>query len=305
MKINHLLGYIKSLMPHLDKDAVLEDARVTKSELELTVIPAVRQAAEHFKVSKIESLNVKNLSTIFFRNYDLAKASSNVNIASEIYSKLPIVSENLGFIEKEFESIANPDILTEAITAKKAILIRALDQMSFISRYTLDLLTYIYTQETIAADPEAEGELDISKNTTQRVIQNIATYASLLTTYGNKNFMLEKRLDKIPEVLLSEKTADSVVSTFDADKLDPLNTPFAMNFFYNPIYHVRLVIAEWQASRYKANKDKKKMLELRLLYLKMLSDDKKDASVQKEIAYTQERIDSLEYSMKKMERSVE
>jgi hypothetical protein len=235
----------------------------------------------------------------------LAKASSSVNLASEIYSKLPIVSENLGFIEKELAAVSNPDILTEAITAKKAILIRALDQISFISRYTLDLLTYIYVQETVAVDPEAEGELDISKNSAQRVIQNIATYASLLTVYGNKSFTLEKRLVNIPEVLLSEKTVDAVTSTFDADKLDPLNTPFAMNFFYNPIYHVRLIVAEWQASRYKANKDKKKMLELRLLYLKMLSDDKKDASVQKEIAYTQERIDSLEYSMKKMERSVE
>lgn len=305
MKINHLLGYIKSLMPHLGKDDVLEDARITKSELELTVIPAVRQAAEHFKVSKFQSVEVKNLSTIFFRNYDLAKSSSSVNIASEIYSKLPFVSENLNFIEKEFESVSNPDILTEAITAKKAILIRALDQISFISRYTLDLLTYIYVQETAAADPQAEGELGISKITAQRVIQNVAVFANLLTVYGNKSFMLEKRLDHIPEVLLSEKTVDSVSSTFDADKLDPLNIPFAMNFFYNPIYHVRLIVAEWQASRYKANKDKKKMLELRLLYLKMLGDDKKDASVEKEIAYTQERIDSLEYSMKKMERSVE
>lgn len=305
MKITHLLGYIKSLMPHLDKDDILEDARITKSELELTVIPAMRQATEHFKVSKFQSLEVKNLSSIFFRNYDLAKASSSVNIASEIYSKLPIVSENLGFVEKEFEAISNPDILTEAITAKKAILIRALDQISFISRYTLDLLTYIYVQETAAADPEKDSELEISKITAQRVIQNVAVYANLLTIYGNKNFTLEKRLSNIPEVLLSEKTADAVTSTFDADKLDPLNTPFAMNFFYNPIYHVRLVIAEWQASRYKANKDKKKVLELRLLYLKMLSDDKKDASVEKEIAYTQERIDSLEYSMKKMERSVE
>jgi hypothetical protein len=61
----------------------------------------------------------------------------------------------------------------------------------------------------------------------------------------------------------------------------------------NPIYHLRSILAEWQAKRYKYNKERKALLELRLLQLNMKNSNTSDPKVQKEIEYIQSRVDDL------------
>jgi hypothetical protein len=66
-----------------------------------------------------------------------------------------------------------------------------------------------------------------------------------------------------------------------------------------------MVVAEWQSNRYKANKDKKKTLELRLLHLKLQNEGKDDPKIEKEINYIQGRVDKIERYLKDVEESLE
>jgi hypothetical protein len=75
-------------------------------------------------------------------------------------------------------------------------------------------------------------------------------------------------------------------------------------FEMNPIYHFRLMIAEWQANRYKSYKEKKKLLEVKLLRLRLLREGKRDPKLDKEIDYIESLVGKLEYSMSKMEEDV-
>lgn len=300
----NLMSFIKSLVPHIAKNDVLEDIRITKQELESSTIPVAAQAAEHFKISKMKSSGAKALVNIFYRNYGLARQGSTTSIATEISDKLKVVLENLIFIEKEFEQNASSDIIADGITAKKAIMLRALDQITFISRFTMDFFTVIYHDEANDANNDVEDNVSVPKIVLDRVDRNTAMYAGLLSVYGDKNFAFEKRFASIPEVLLSDKTQDAVAATYGERNVDPYQAPYILGFVGNPIYHVRLLIAEWQADRYKSMKDKKKMLEMRLMHLQLLQENKNDAKLEQEIAYIQSRIDKYEYSMAKMEKSV-
>lgn len=296
-----LLDFIKTLVPHLSKNDVLEDIRITKNELVSTTIPSLEQGAAHFNTTKMNSDDNKALSLLFFRNYDLAGSKSSSSIIAEINSKIGNMLKNLEFIEKEFDAVVGADIITDGITVKKAILLRGIEQISFISRFTLDFLTVLYMNEAIHADVELEESLKVPTIVIDRVNKNLAMYARLLTIYANKDFIFEKRLANLPDVVLNEATAESVASVYNQDKLDPLNAPVLPGFGFNPIYHLRLIITEWQVSRYNVMKDKKKMLELRLMQLKLLTDKKSDPKLEQEITYIQSRIDKIEYSMSKME----
>jgi hypothetical protein len=228
-----------------------------------------------------------------------------VNIAAEISEKLQIVLNNLKFVEKEFENSASSDIIAEGVTVKKAVMLRAVDQTTFISRFTMDFLTVLYRDEALEINPEVEENISVPKIVIDRVDKHVALYANLLSIYGDKSFDFEKRFSSIPDVIMSERTQEAIVATYGESKLDPYGAPTVQGFLGNPIYHIRLLVAEWQANRYKAMKDKKKMLEMRLMHLQLLQENKNDAKLEQEISYIQSRIDKIEYSMAKAERSVE
>ena len=296
-----LLDFIKSLVPHISKNDVLEDIRITKGELTGLVIPATMQGEEHFRVIKMASKTNKELSSLFYRGYNLAKSSSQLNFVAEIAKVMPTVLKNLEFVETEIDAAINTDVITAGITAKKALLLRTAEEASFISRFTLDILTVLYANEAVNAEVEVEESLQVSDIIIARVDKGMLLYARILSILGDKDFILAKKYNSIPDVVINDSTYETIIATYKESNLDPINTIGLKGFESNPIYHVRLMIAEWQANRYKSMKDKKRMLELRLLQLKLQSEKKTDVKLEKEISYIQSRIEGIEYNMSKME----
>jgi hypothetical protein len=64
------------------------------------------------------------------------------------------------------------------------------------------------------------------------------------------------------------------------------------------------MVAEWQANRYKAARDTKRLLELRLLNMQMQQQKTPDAALEKDIEYTTNRIKNLDFKIKDMEERV-
>ena len=92
------------------------------------------------------------------------------------------------------------------------------------------------------------------------------------------------------------------MSSGKIDLFDNLPT----GFIGSPIYTVGLVFAQWEADRHKELKDKKKLLELRLLHLRLLQEQGKgDANQEKEITYLQRRVTDIDYKVSKIESSLD
>jgi len=293
-----LFNYIKSLLPHLRKDDILEDLRVTKGEFEnlRQTYELLTQESAGFKW---RSVAVQNLATIFYRNYKSSVGKSN-ELAVDIAKTIPNIVQNLEIVEKELEQILGTDVLNEGLTAKKAVLIRACEHFSFLSRYTLDVLNYCLCAES--APPDYPLDRMMSKASVDWIEQNILVYAQLLTLYSRPTAKFEQDLAKIPDVVLNDSNVAAVAGVFDKAALDPYSNVMVREFIGSPVYHFRLIFAEWQANRYKASKDKKQMLELRLLQLKSIHEDAQDPALEKQIQYLQDRIDKLDRKLSDMER---
>lgn len=294
-----LFDFISSLLPRLGKEDVLEDLRLTSGELDHWVVEAYTDAGKYFKSAKMAAPEAKDLSTVFYRNF--GSKGGKGNFLLEVESRLAALRTNLKFVNTENDDILERDIIKEGLTAKKAILVRAAEQFSFLTRYSLDLLNYVYIQETKAAGGEVNNVVPVEE---KHITANIANFARLLAIYGDSPESFKKHFDALPDVVLNANTYESLAAVYREDKLDPLNPMLIKGFDGNPVYHFRLMISEWQANRYKTYKDKKRVLELRVLNLKMLNEKTQDPKVEKEIEYIEARIEGFEYKMKKMEESV-
>lgn len=297
-----LYDFAKGLLPSLEKNRVVEDLRVTLAELENSVLPNYSQGSEFFKLNKIKSDALKDLSDIFYRNIT-DKSAKQSSIIADVYKRLPNLIENTKRIQELVEANLERDMIREGLTASKITIIRAAESISFISGYMLDLLNYAYVQETTYI-VEDGGDLDFSIGKIKHVENNMSRFAKMVGEYAIQPDEFRKVLKDIPEVVINEKTQLSVSGVYKESTLDPFNTGYMVGFYYNPIYHLRLAVSEWQAGRYKANKDKKKVLELRLLHLKLKSENKSDPKLEQEITYLQSRIDKIERDLKRVEEDL-
>ena len=100
--------------------------------------------------------------------------------------------------------------------------------------------------------------------------------------------------------VITDENRAMVESTLGEYKTNPFG--FAMESFksYSPIYHISLIVAEYQANRIKYKMELIKTLELRILALQQLIDTgKSDAAIEKELDYIKNRTDRLNNDVRK------
>lgn len=298
-----IINFVKALIPHMEKAKLLEDLRVTLSELENVALPNYATAATYFKSDKIKSDDNKNLSDAFYMNAELKTAKQSSFIA-DIQKKLENVKANGEFLLAQAEELFEHDIIAEGLTARKLTLIKAAECISYISRFSTDLLNLVYVNEATDLNTNVDESLRLAPIVVKNINNNLNKFARLISDYGIPSETFQKMFTEIPEVVVNSKTANSISGLYKEQDIDPFTNGYVVGFTYSPIYHIRLLVAEWQASRYKANKDKKKILELRLLHLKLLNDKKNDPRVEQEINYIQSRVDKIERYLRETEESL-
>lgn len=303
------MNWLGTILPRIDKNRIVEDLINTDKELRKGVIPSYDESVKFFGNKGFKSKKLIEMSNIFYRNCDLEHGKTN-NFIMDIQKQLPNLATNLEFIQSKLNDILEKDIIKDGLTAQKAVLIRAGEHISFLTKFSVDLLAYVYGNESfeyLGKNPDEE-EVDTYSATFTQVKNVESRFLAFTKMYGvysiaPKDF--QNKFEGIPDVIINENNYGLVSSTFDERKIDPvINKGLLLNFESNPIYHFRLMYAEWQASRYNSFKDKKKSLELRLLMLKDLKDNNKNPNIQQEINYLTNRIEGFESSMRKMEDSV-
>lgn len=296
-----IISFVKSLLPRIDKESVLEDIEVTKSELNNGVLGIYDSAEIHFKVTGIKSKRAKEIQNVFYRNFSIKGHKKQSTMVGDILQAMRTVKVNLDHVESQVEDLFNRDIIRDGLTIRKSILLRAAEHISFITRYSVDLINLLCILEAEEAKVEHLEGFSQAPKLREMVEKNVFIFAKLLSIYGQKPEDFKSVIVAIPDAVLNDTTIQNIVAVYKEEDVDPMNSAVIQNFQGNPIYHVRLVFAEWQANRYKAFKDKKKMLELRLLHLRMQQNNENDPGLEKEIAYLQDRVENIEYKLKKME----
>ncbi len=296
--------FIVALLPSLEKNTLVKDLRITLDELDKIVIPSYNSAVPFFKVYKTVSKEVETLSMTFKRNYKTTLARQP-NFITDVCLALPNLRANTETILIQAEQLLSEDIISEGLTAKKLILVRAASLLSFMSRYSINLLNLIYEAEAKATGtPESYESIKLAPKVRELTLKYIVNFGSLLSDYGMDPEKFKKSLSTIPDVIVNSKTVNAIASVYKDNELDPFANSYMPGFTGSPIYHLRLVVAEWQNSRYQANKEKKQILELRLLYLKQRNNKDNNAALEREIEYTQNRITKIERYLDSVENDL-
>lgn len=297
-----ILSYVASLLPSFKKSQVVDDARVAYTELENNTIPSYTEAEKFFSNWKYKSQRAKDMAVVFKR---IHKVDGDKNMVVAISKSLSRILESKQSIMKRVQDQFEDEIISHGISSSKVNLLRILETVTFVSDYALLLLNYLYILETAEVNSETGYvKSNLSPAEIDHINKSFLDFCQALNAIGRDKNYIEKAVDNIPDVLLSIDTGEVVVGTFSQDRLDPLALHSFNSSTNNPIYHIRMMFAERQVAKFKRNKELKKVLELRMLNLMSLREDKADAKLENEIQYTQGRIKGLDYEIRKMEEGI-
>ena len=287
-----ICDFVKGLLPGLKKETVLEDLRISIDIIDKTVVPALDKITTVMK-DKFKSKHSQELENAFKKSYK-GSIANGTNMLITLRNSMGNIRQNAEYVEKRLSEILESTIVPDGLTSRKAAMIRASKQVSFITDMTLDVLNVVLILETVEQNSTLLEDMEVSKGTALRVQHNIARYAYAVSDFNRKPADFEKLYEKMKDVFVGGANAANVSISVKETEIDPFDSRMVQGVAYNPLYHARIAVAQWQASRYHASKEKKKVLELRVLQLKAENDNKQDPRILKEINYTQSRIDKFD-----------
>jgi hypothetical protein len=267
------------------------------------------QLEEIQKVAKFTSKASKTLIAEFYKEISSVKhkvkLSSSKNIATDTRTLFTNVKLNGEFLLKEISDALNDVIVSQALTAYKANMLRAVAHYYFLTRFSLDFLNYLYVVEAGETKTEFSNDYNLNKKQCEFVAKNLWIYARLLAVYGDEPEAFKSKINEIEEITLPKEKMDEVIDVYSSSKIDLVNN-LPQGFIGSPIYSIRLIFATWEAQRYTQLKDKRKLLELRKLHLDLLKQNgQSDIGMEREIAYLQKRLTTIDHSLAQTDKDLE
>ena len=287
MKLN-ITGYIQKLVGKIQSTDViklLEDSLDNLEELNTLTQEMVKSKGPLTTLKNSES---KRLEKAYLSNIQ----NSERTFITDAAKRLPLVIDNgkeiIGLIKSDFPSL----IIRSGLTSKQAVLIRATNHYAIMSQSLGDALLFLFSSEANDHDKMTKAFKD-------NVNASASSLAKLISTYADKQIV--KSLESSVDVIITEENEGVLMSTYNIKEIDPVNSLVISNFF-NPFAAFRMMQAEYQVKKYKENKEKIKVIQLRQQHLIGRRNNEENASLEKEIAYNQERLEKLQYECKQLER---
>lgn len=287
--------YLKQLLPFFGKDRVIEDARITRNELVGVAIPSYELAMEVFKTS-LSSKRVLGYAA----QYKMVMGGHKNTFVADILERLKKLPKVLDAIDGELARGFEDKVVADAITLHKANVLRVLEGLGFLSKYSISLLNAIYVEETTAFGKSHQPASDVSNGELARLDKFFMDFCQILKSISSVA-MPTAVFKEIPESKLADM--DNLRQVFGDKKVDPFNMFTTTNFKGNPIYFFRTLVAEQQMDRYKHTQEQKKLLELRLLHLQRRQQNNPDAGLERDIEVVSARVATLAEKLRKQEES--
>jgi hypothetical protein len=286
--------FIASLLPSFEKKQIKEDLKVTRDELDES-LPPLNAAKDFFANYSFKSDAAEALQKRFVKETGDNK-TPNFVVAS--VRMVEAIDGNLSTLEKLVDRYFSDDVLKEGLTYVKANLLQYIQHLTFSIRFARHLVLWTYQVEANKVDKSSD--IQMTRGELKWLEDNISNFFTIYPFMLVSKENLERTISSIPDAVITEDNINTLSSTVGMQKLDP----FGQNFVgvrFNPIYHVRIAVAEWQADRYKLAVEERATLEFRLLHLKMLNEGNYDAKTEKLLHYNEMRLEKVKARILKAE----
>lgn len=290
--------YLASLLPSFEADRVKKDILTLREELKNTTLPAYSAAADNFKRVNLIAKMTQDYDKRFQQIVKVDVRGNYVIVTNEVMHRL---AGNLDALEELVDRYFANDVVAKGLTFLKANLIQYLEACSFALRYGRKLLLWTYQCETNAAkkDVAAMGQ-ELTEYERNYLAKNAQHFANVIRILSGKAKELETAIEQCPDVVITAENVPVLQRTMGLAKTDP----FKFNLIpvkLNPIYHIRMAIAEYQVKCYKTAIEEKRTLEYQLMALENARTGKKDPKLEEAIEYNQNRLQKMNVDIQRME----
>lgn len=297
----NIINFINTLRSIISKNDIIDDLTIRGNELNEITIPLYRDALNNLTDYKYKSQKVVNLIKTF---NSTVKNRESSNFIYSIYMGLNnlsnLTTKLINLVDKTFEKNTTVD----GITFSKVQIIQLIEAVFFINRYAPKLLNFIIIMETSIYDKNQARYIKESLTNAQidYINDNFKTFCMLIEKMlaGPDNTI--KLLSKIPNYVVANETEETLVSLKGRDSIDPIGFNNFIAPWLNPIYHLRMKIAEYQTNRYNELKDETKLIKLRILNLENILSEEPNPAIEKEINYYQDLVQKNELILEDMEK---
>lgn len=224
-----------------------------------------------------------------------------VYVIERILSQVP---ERIEELIKMSNINSGREISKTGITYPQANIIRLSELLEFFMVYARKLLLHVYTKEHESlSDKSSLLSEPLSPLEVKWLERHMDSFIMLLNVFAADKENYIRAIKSIPEITIeSDEQVQQAVKANAGAKLDPFNLGI-IPYTWNPIYHIRMGIAEWRKSRLDAAISERELLEMRLELVMAKQRGESNARLEKNIEGMQNRLKKLNVKIMELEES--
>jgi hypothetical protein len=287
--IDAILRFINTMGSVTKKEQVLKNTDVIFTGIQNEIIPLLKEIIDKDPKIINENLFLKNIVNMSKDNY-----KDNYDFINELVKFFENVIKHEKEINKIIDESLSEIITDKTATAKDLAILKVISDIGSMSLYIADLMYYCLL---------LNDETNYPKIKIKQIKENGIVFTSLFNVYKNNLNDIIKKLPRVSSELINDK-ADANVSMLSkllhATGL-VVDLPVSNGFSNNPIYHIRMYLVDREIKKYEALKEKRKLIELKLLELKLEENGDSNPKLKKQIEYYEDKLSGIEYDIKEIE----
>jgi len=287
--VNELISYIGSMHHTVKKEDVVKSNTNVFNNIHNDVIPMLDQVIANSDLIKIKDSKI--VKTLI--NTTKLKARTS----KEFFIKLKAMFVNIDKQHKTMETLLDKDLNTfitnNAAQGRDVTILKVVQDLGAMSQYVMDLSYYILAigQET-----------DFPKNKFKTVQADIGEFGIMVKIYSTNFDKMLKDINKVSTNIVHINDGKvSMLEKLFSTSGKTVSLPMASNFINNPIYHIRMWLVDDEIDKYESLKDKKRLIELKLMELKLDESGEHDSKLTSQIAYYENKLSKMEYDIQDIE----
>lgn len=292
-----VLEFLRSMLPMFKRSEVIDLLRHLKDDLVNQTLSVFITAQE----DRLGSESPKSKALKLYVDQQATAVHSRgrnwLEVQIELLRKL---QTNLDVVEGLIESQIGQDVIVAGLTYRKAQFL----QFAAIAQFTVDYarqnLLYLLACEANVKARTLEDGKERPVPEIRWLLDNRDTYFKALTLLAVEGDVLQRVLSEVPDITITELSAQTAPEVFGAAKLDPLRMgiiPIGMN----PFHFIGVRWANRQVAKYQRAKEECRSLEFRLEQLRNQRVGTEDPKLEKTIAYYEGEVDKLAAQIAKFE----
>jgi len=291
--INNLINYVKNTFHTIKKEDVVKNLDDIATAIKEEVIPTLDVVIKNSDLEVInKSKYVKSL---------MITSGIKAKDGRDLFVKIKGIVTNINKSLSNLESLVLdelPDVVSDkTITVKDATILKTISDIGNITLFTGDVAYLILIDGNV-------DNTEFPKKKINDIIDNIPTYGNMLKVYGSNFNKTLENIKKLPDTLLVlDNKKANMLEKIVSKNAKLIDIPNSSNFNYNPIYHVRMWLVDVEMLKYERLKDKKKLIELKIMELKLKAKNESNDKLTKQIEYYEEKLAKIDYKISKIEEN--